>query len=159
MASTSRPASGLAEPGGIAISGAVYDQISNKLDLEFRDRGSHTVKNIATPVRVYTVEAEGAGGARRTFAEPRAPGLIWLSTGVLAAVGGSGRCFSGRAHRRGSTMKQRDRPVETQPEVAAKPAIAVLPFENQGGDPKNATSPTASPRTSSARWAASPTWW
>ena len=45
----------LAEPGGICISGTVYDQIKNKLSLEYKSLGEQAVKNIAEPVRVYRV--------------------------------------------------------------------------------------------------------
>ena len=48
----------LAEPGGISISGSVYDQISNKLGLEFENLGEHNVKNIRTPIRIYRVITE-----------------------------------------------------------------------------------------------------
>src|SRR5215475_11808627 len=44
---------GLAEAGGICISGTVYDQIENKLTLSYEYVGEQTVKNIAKPVRVY----------------------------------------------------------------------------------------------------------
>jgi adenylate cyclase len=43
---------GLAEPGAICISGAVRDQIGNKLPLAFDDLGEQQVKNIAQPIRV-----------------------------------------------------------------------------------------------------------
>jgi len=46
----------LAEPGGICISGTVYDQIKNKLSLEYDSLGEQAVKNIAEPVRVYRVQ-------------------------------------------------------------------------------------------------------
>jgi adenylate cyclase len=46
---------GLAEAGGICISGRVYDQVENKLHLEFEFLGEQEVKNIAKPVRVYRV--------------------------------------------------------------------------------------------------------
>jgi adenylate cyclase len=49
----------LAEPGGICISGTVYDQIRDKLSYPFDDRGEQSVKNIARPVRVYAVRPEG----------------------------------------------------------------------------------------------------
>jgi class 3 adenylate cyclase len=42
----------LAEPGGICVSGVVYDQIRDKLPYRFTDRGEQSVKNIARPVRV-----------------------------------------------------------------------------------------------------------
>ena len=42
----------IAEPGGISISGTVYDQVRGKLDLPFRDLGEQSLKNIAEPVRV-----------------------------------------------------------------------------------------------------------
>jgi adenylate cyclase len=48
----------MAEPGGIAVSGSAYDQISNKLGLEFESLGQHHVKNISTPVRIYRVISE-----------------------------------------------------------------------------------------------------
>src|SRR6266403_3659790 len=41
----------LAEPGTICISHTVYDQVRNKLDLDYRPLGSHRVKNIADPGR------------------------------------------------------------------------------------------------------------
>ena len=67
---------GLAEPGGIAISGTVYDQVKNKLALAYEPLGEHVVKNIREPVRVYRVlpelepagtrpEMGGAGGDER----------------------------------------------------------------------------------------------
>jgi len=44
---------GLAEPGGVCVSGAAFDAIDGKLDLPFKDIGGQQVKNIAKPVRVY----------------------------------------------------------------------------------------------------------
>ena len=49
---------GLAEAGGICISGRVYDQVENKLDLEYDFMGEQEVKNIAKPVRMYRVGIE-----------------------------------------------------------------------------------------------------
>ncbi|MGE0736254.1 MAG: FHA domain-containing protein [Alphaproteobacteria bacterium] len=52
----------IAEAGGIAIAGSVYDQVKNKLiDLAFEDLGSKTVKNIAEPIRVYKVGVRSSG--------------------------------------------------------------------------------------------------
>jgi TolB-like protein/class 3 adenylate cyclase/Tfp pilus assembly protein PilF len=48
----------LAEPGGICVSGTVYDQIRDKLLYPFEDRGEQSVKNIARPVRVYALRLE-----------------------------------------------------------------------------------------------------
>src|ERR1700741_641425 len=39
----------LAEPGGICISGKVYDEVGKKLALSYEDRGEQAVKNIARP--------------------------------------------------------------------------------------------------------------
>lgn len=46
---------GLAEAGGICISGRVYDQVENKLDLAYAYLGEQKVKNITRPIRVYVV--------------------------------------------------------------------------------------------------------
>src|SRR5271168_1621987 len=45
----------LAQPGTVCISQTVYDQVRNKLDLDYRPLGAHRVKNIAEPVRAYAV--------------------------------------------------------------------------------------------------------
>ena len=45
----------LAEPGGIWDSRMVRDNVRDKLDYTFEDRGEQQVKNLARPVRVYRV--------------------------------------------------------------------------------------------------------
>jgi len=49
---------GLAEGGGICISGTAFDQVESKLGLEFEHLGEQPVKNIKKPVRVYRVRRE-----------------------------------------------------------------------------------------------------
>ena len=44
---------GIAEPGGILISGSAYDQVKGKVDSGFEDLGSQSLKNISEPVRIY----------------------------------------------------------------------------------------------------------
>jgi adenylate cyclase len=51
---------GLAEPGGICVSGRVQEDATGKFDLSFEDMGDQALKNIARPVRVYRV-ATGSG--------------------------------------------------------------------------------------------------
>jgi adenylate cyclase len=48
----------LAEPGGICISGAAYEQVRDKLDFSFEDTGEQRVKNITRPVHVYRVDMQ-----------------------------------------------------------------------------------------------------
>jgi class 3 adenylate cyclase/tetratricopeptide (TPR) repeat protein len=54
---------GMAEGGGICISGTAYDQVKNKLALEYQSLGEHTVKNIRDPVRMYWVHQPKPGTA------------------------------------------------------------------------------------------------
>ena len=49
---------GLAEPGGICVSGNVREHIGNSLDVSLEDLGDQTVKNIDRPVRCYRVQLE-----------------------------------------------------------------------------------------------------
>lgn len=49
---------GMSQAGGICISGRAYDQVSNKLGLEYENLGEHQVKNISAPIRVYRVIME-----------------------------------------------------------------------------------------------------
>ena len=55
---------GLAEPGGICVSGKVYEEVRNKLPAAFEDLGEQEVKNIPEPIRVY--RWTGAADALRT---------------------------------------------------------------------------------------------
>ncbi len=81
----------LAEPGGICISAAVYDQVRDKLDLPFRDMGEQMVKNIDRPVRVWQWGAVATPG---TAAPPAASTPLALpdkpSIAVLAFQNMSG---------------------------------------------------------------------
>src|SRR5215831_16696228 len=49
----------VADAGGIAISRQVRDQVRDKLDVELVDKGEVELKNIARPVRIFTI-----GGAK-----------------------------------------------------------------------------------------------
>ena len=44
---------GLAEPGGICVSGMVYEGVRDRIDIPFEDLGEQEVKNIDRPVRVW----------------------------------------------------------------------------------------------------------
>ncbi|MBR1150779.1 adenylate/guanylate cyclase domain-containing protein [Bradyrhizobium sp. JYMT SZCCT0428] len=65
----------LAEPGGICVSGAVRDQVGQRLeDVAFEDLGEQSVKNIVRPIRVFRVrldaEAAPEGAKDATVAAP-----------------------------------------------------------------------------------------
>ncbi|MBR0840109.1 adenylate/guanylate cyclase domain-containing protein [Bradyrhizobium liaoningense] len=52
----------LAEPGGICISGAVRDQLGQRLDgVEFEDLGEQSVKNIVRPIHVFRIRLDESG--------------------------------------------------------------------------------------------------
>jgi adenylate cyclase len=50
---------GLAKPGGICVSGNVYEEVRDRTGLPFEDLGEQEVKNIDRPVRVWQWLAEG----------------------------------------------------------------------------------------------------
>ena len=51
---------GIAEPGGICVSGKVHEEIRAKIGLPYEDLGDKQLKNIAEPVRVYGIRLGGA---------------------------------------------------------------------------------------------------
>ncbi|MET0528081.1 MAG: adenylate/guanylate cyclase domain-containing protein [Microvirga sp.] len=120
----------LAEPGGICVSGRVQEDVQGKMDLEFLDSGEHKLKNIARPVRTFRVRLDGKSGAPHTR---RSIGLLVAMAATIALAAGSlwvgitwklvGPWFAGN---------ESTRTVE----IGAKPAIAVLPFQNQNADPE-----------------------
>ena len=60
---------GLAEPGGVHISGDAYRQVRGKIGVAFDDLGPQTLKNIAEPVQVYRVILS-TDGANLPAAQP-----------------------------------------------------------------------------------------
>jgi adenylate cyclase len=74
----------MAPPGGICISGPVYDQVRNKLSMAYEFLGVKAVKNIATEVPIYRVvlnpdeaarlgDAAAAGPAHGSAGRPLPP--------------------------------------------------------------------------------------
>ncbi|MGD9001228.1 MAG: adenylate/guanylate cyclase domain-containing protein [Anaerolineae bacterium] len=120
----------LTDPGGICISGAVYEQVKTKLDLPTEPLGEHAVKNIAEPVQVYRILANGEAAVGREAARRRAWPKRWQWV-ALAAVGvmiAGGLVFLALRLRGGPSQS-----VDTPPD---KSSIAVLPFDNMSGDPE-----------------------
>jgi adenylate cyclase len=68
---------GIAEPGGICVSGKVHEEIRARIGLAYEDLGDKQLKNIAQPVRVYGIRLDGA--PRRTvLALPDKPSIAIL---------------------------------------------------------------------------------
>ena len=55
---------GMAEPGGICVSEAVYDQVKRRTDLSFEDLGEQAFKSIDEPVRVWRWPATGSASTK-----------------------------------------------------------------------------------------------
>jgi adenylate cyclase len=130
---------GLAEAGGICISESAYQQIENKIPLRYDYLGEHAVKNIARPVKVYRARIEPDGVPSHRIKEKK-PGRNRYSRAVLAGI--ALVVIAGAA----ALYQFALRPSASKTEVASKykmafplpdqPSIAVLPFVNLSGDPK-----------------------
>ena len=105
----------ICDPGGVMVSGTVYDQLHGKTDLPLEFAGEQLVKNIKRPVRSYRLAIDGVRRVRRRPVLPWRQLAAALALVVLAAGG-----------------------WWTWSSFVAPPAnaaIAVLPFDNLGGDP------------------------
>ncbi|HEX9903635.1 MAG TPA: adenylate/guanylate cyclase domain-containing protein [Propylenella sp.] len=108
----------LCDPGGVLISGTAYDQLRGKLGLPLDFSGEQRVKNIAEPVRTYRVRLSGGRIPWRLRLRQHRRGLLRAAAVVVAlALIGGGVWWM--------------RPVEP---ASASTSIAVLPFDNLGGD-------------------------
>ena len=78
----------IAEPGGVCISGSVYDQIQNKLTLQIKQLGEKNFKNIAQPIRTFSITDDGDGTSRSTAVPWRRTrkGPIVATIGALIAL-------------------------------------------------------------------------
>jgi adenylate cyclase len=149
----------LTDPGGICISGTVYDQVANKLALAYEYQGEQEVKNIAQPVRVYRVRLDevGANGeagspksevrspeSTKESQKPRRVGTARLprtaalaAMGVLLLVGTivGVQYLSLRPPAPSANIP----PEQARPlPLPDKPSIAVLPFATLSEDPQEA---------------------
>jgi adenylate cyclase len=126
-----------AQPGTVCISQTVYDQVKNKLNLAYRPLGSHRVKNISEPVRVYAVGVPAVVPPQRRGWRPRAAaaGAAALMVAGFAAwvlSTGVGRELFGL----GAATKPVDVASLAAPaRLAGRPSVAVLPFKNLSSDP------------------------
>jgi len=71
---------GLAEEGGICISGSVYDQIKGKIHLSYESLGEQSLKNIENPIRIYRIVEESSFSFQmnREFKLPDKPSIAVL---------------------------------------------------------------------------------
>jgi adenylate cyclase len=124
---------GIAEPGAICLSEDAYRQVSGRLDMEVTDLGSTQLKNIARPIRAYSLQV-GVPAQTKPATQSRPPEpkkrsmLVPLVAGIVALivlVGGTWYFLSGN---RSASDVATNAP-------AAHLSIVVLPFANLSGDP------------------------
>jgi TolB-like protein/class 3 adenylate cyclase/Flp pilus assembly protein TadD len=124
---------GLAEGGGICISGTVYDAIEAKLGLEYEYLGEQEVKNIDRPIRVYRVLSFPGAAAHRVVRAKKAVGRKWRNVFLAIAI----ILFVGVVV---ATWHFTPPPGEVASvekmafPLPEKPSLAVLPFDNLSGD-------------------------
>ena len=117
----------LAEPGGITVSEAVHGTVKNLA--VFQDLGEQAIKNIPGAVRAFAVRGPTPRGAR-----PRLSRRARLAIAAVAVVvAATGVLTWERPWQHGGGPE-----VTTALALPAKPSIAVLPFDNIGGDPEQA---------------------
>jgi adenylate cyclase len=133
---------GIAGPGAICLSEDAYRQVKGRLDLAVRDLGPTELKNIADPIRVYSLQVGTPAQAKP--AEPVAPkkrsSLGPLAAGIAAlliAIAGGAWNFLG-ANRPTAVVTKAPPPIATNapaPAEARHLSIVVLPFANLSNDP------------------------
>jgi adenylate cyclase len=131
---------GLADPGGICLSGSARDQVKNKLPVSLEYLGENAVKNISEPVPVYRLGTgapapgsplRGDTSRKQKTRRNRALFAVALLAGVLGA-GATGRIF----FRATAPVSEPDRGGAAALPLPDHPSIAVLPFSNMSGDPE-----------------------
>jgi adenylate cyclase len=141
---------GLAEPGEICLSEIAYQQVKNKLSLQYDDLGPQQLKNIPEPVRVYRIVLNEAAwaiveAAQRNRSQmqredtSRRSRVVVVSVLVFVVLLGGLATFWALFPAAFRTPHSALRTEETQPPslpLPDKPSIVVLPFDNMSGDPQ-----------------------
>ena len=127
----------MAEAGGICVSGRAYDQVENKLGLEYEDLGEHQVKNITRPIRVFRVLSFLGAAAHRVVKAKKALERKWrkIAFGIAAVLLVAivvATIWNFYLRPPSVEVASVERVAHPLPD---KPSIAVLPFENMSGDP------------------------
>jgi len=127
---------GLATAGGIAISGAVYEQIKDKLSLGYNYLGEQDVKNIPEPIKVFRLltEPEAAGkviGKQETAGNKKIK-LPSLAVAILAII----ICgiIVWQLYNVNSNKVEAASVKDMAFPLPEDPSIVVLPFDNLSGD-------------------------
>ncbi len=124
----------MAEPGGICVASAVWEQVHEDLGVEFVDAGAQQVKNISKPIRVYRV-ALGKGSGTKVLSNAPPPAAtnrfsarrVSIATATIVAITVAG---VGVWH-----WTQRQAPASAATAAGAPPrSIMVLPFSAPTGD-------------------------
>lgn len=135
---------GLADAGGICISGSAYEQIKSKLALGYENLGEHSVKNISWPIQVYRIpmgpDTEIRAGKTKSAGERRwrnaAIALLIVIGLVVFSAAVWYFCFYTPSEKVSTTETTTAHVKNSEPSLSKIPSIAVLPFENMSGDPQ-----------------------
>jgi TolB-like protein/class 3 adenylate cyclase/Tfp pilus assembly protein PilF len=127
----------MAEAGGICISGRAFDQVENKLGLEYENLGEHQVKNITRPIRVYRVLSYPGAAAHRVVKAKDALSKKWrkialATAAVLVVVIAVAIVWNFYLRPPSVEVASVERMAHPLPD---KPSIVVLPFDNLSKDP------------------------
>jgi len=127
---------GLAEAGGISVSGTVFEHIKEKLTLGYEYQGDQTVKNISQPVKVYRILTELEAIGKVIGGERPKPGKkMWVPLVAAAVIIIVGGITAWQFYFRLPSIEPASVEKMAFP-LPDKPSIAVLPFDNLSGDPK-----------------------
>jgi TolB-like protein/class 3 adenylate cyclase len=127
----------LAAPGGIIISGAVHEQVKNKLSAGFVSLGARPLKNIVEPVLCYQVtELATAPVKRRLGSWLRRPASLGLALIALMVLGGGVFWYYGDVGNAPTETSPSATAPDVVPAASNDKSIAVLPFVNMSSDPE-----------------------
>jgi adenylate cyclase len=127
---------GVCDPGAICVSEDAYRQVKGRLDLAVNDLGPTQLKNIAEPIRLYSLDigqpavAKPATAAKTPEPKPRWS-LLPLVAGIVALIAIAGSVWFFLAGSRTAPVVATTPP----PAEAARLSIVVLPFTNLSNDP------------------------
>jgi class 3 adenylate cyclase len=121
---------GICEPGGICISGKVFEEIKGRFEIQYNDIGDQTLKNISQPVRAYRISVSRSSLSKGTENRALLKSAVAAAVVAFAIIAGAVALFLGRDWTASRTHVTADG-IQERLSAALEASVPKMPLANR----------------------------